>query len=49
MDDIEKVEKLLKNNNGVIETYQVEDIGINNKILTRMIEKGLIDRVARGV
>ena len=47
MDDIQKVEKLLKKNNGVIETYQVEDLGINNKILTRMIERGLIERVAR--
>lgn len=49
MEDIKKVEKLLKKNNGVIETYQVEEMGINNKILTRMIEKGLIERVARGV
>jgi len=49
MDDIKRVEKLLKRNNGVIETYQVEKLGINNKVLTRMIEKGLIERVARGV
>lgn len=49
MEDIKKVEKLLKKNNGVIETYQVEEMGINNKILTRMIEKGVIERVARGV
>lgn len=49
MDDIQKVEKLLKKNNGVIETFQVEELGINNKVLTRMIEKGLIERVARGV
>ena len=49
MKDIKKVEKLLKKNNGVIETYQVEEMGINNKILTRMIEKGVIERVARGV
>ena len=48
MDDIQKVEKLLKKNNGVIETYQVEELGINNKVLTRMIEKGLIERIARG-
>lgn len=49
MEDIKKVEKLFKKNNGVIETYQVEEMGINNKILTRMIEKGVIERVARGV
>lgn len=29
MDDIQKVEKLLRKNNGVIETYQVEQLGIN--------------------
>ena len=39
MDDIQKVEKLLKKNNGVIETYKVEELGINNKVLTRMINK----------
>lgn len=33
----------------MIKTYQVEELGISNKILTRMIEKGLIERVARGV
>ena len=49
MDDIQKVEKLLKKNNGVIETYQVEELGINNKVLTRMIEKDLIERVVRGI
>ena len=34
MDDIQKVEKLLKKNNGVIETYQVEELGIldNNEL-----------------
>lgn len=49
MDDTKKVGILLKKNNGIIETYQVEELGINNKILTRMIEKGIIERVARGV
>ena len=49
MEDIKKVERLLKENNGIIETNQVEELGINNKVLTRMIEKGLIERVARGV
>lgn len=49
MDDIQKVEKLLKKNNGVIETNQVEELGINNKVLTRMLEKGLIERVTRGI
>lgn len=49
MNEIQKVLELLKNNNGIITTKQVEEIGINNKILTRMIEKGLIERVASGV
>lgn len=49
MDGTKEVEKLLKKNNGIVETYQVEELGINNKILTRMIEKGIIERVARGV
>ena len=49
MDSIRDIETLLKKNNGIVETYQVEELGINNKILTRMIEKGIIERVARGV
>ena len=49
MDSIREIETLLKKNNGIVETYQVEELGINNKILTRMIEKGIIERVARGV
>lgn len=49
MDNIQKIEKLLKKNNGVIETYQVEELGINNKTLTRMVEKGMLERVARGI
>ncbi len=49
MSEIQKVLNLLKKNNGIITTKQVEEIGINNKVLTRMIEKGLIERVARGV
>ena len=49
MDDIKRVEGLIKRNNGIIETYQIEEHGINNKVLTRMIERGIIERVARGV
>ena len=30
-------------------TSEVEDLGINSRILTRMIERGIIERVARGV
>lgn len=49
MNDIQRVEKLLKNNNGIVQTHQVEALGISNKILTRMIERGIIERVARGI
>ena len=49
MDNIERIEKLLKKNNGIITTREVEEIGINSRVLTRMIEKGIIERVARGI
>ena len=42
MDNIERIEKLLKKNNGIITTREVEEIGINSRVLTRMIEKGII-------
>lgn len=49
MEDIDKIRKILKKNNGTITTKEVEDLGISSKILTRMIEKGIIERVARGI
>lgn len=49
MEDIDKIRKLLKKNNGTITTKEVEALGISSKILTRMIEKGIIERVARGI
>mgnify|MGYP004600195387 FL=1 len=49
MEDIDKIRKLLKKNNGTITTKEVETLGISSKILTRMIEKGIIERVARGI
>lgn len=49
MENIDIIKKLLKKNNGIITTKEVEDLGINSKILTRMIEKGIIERVLRGV
>lgn len=49
MDNIEKIEELLKKRNGIITTSEVEDLGINSRILTRMIERGIIERVARGI
>ena len=49
MDNIEKIKALLKKRNGIITTSEVEDLGINSRILTRMIERGIIERVARGI
>ena len=49
MEDIDKIRKILKKNNGTITTKEVEALGISSKILTRMIEKGIIERVARGI
>lgn len=54
MDNIEKIEKLLKKRNGIIATSEVEELGVNSRILTRMIERGIIERgiierVARGI
>lgn len=49
MESIEKIEKLLKKRNGVITTREVEELGVNSRILTRMIEREIIERVARGV
>ena len=49
MENIDIIKKLLKKNNGIITTKEIEDLGINSKILTRMIEKGIIERVSRGV
>ncbi len=49
MENIYIIKKLLEENNGIITAKEVEDLGINSKILTRMIEKGIIERVSRGV
>ena len=49
MDNIERIKKLLKKNNEIITTREVEEIGINSRVLTRMIERGIIERVARGI
>lgn len=49
MNDFEKVLSLMKKNKGIITTKEVENTGVNNKILTRMIEKNIIERVTNGV
>ena len=49
MDNISEVNNLIKENNGIITSKDVENLSINRRILTRMVERGLIERVSRGV
>lgn len=49
MDSIEKIQKLLKKKNGIITTNEAKELGVNSRILTRMIERGIIERVERGI
>ena len=49
MDNISRVNDLIKKCNGIITNKEVKDIGINTRILTRMVERGLIERVSNGV
>ena len=49
MEAIDIIKRTLKKNNGIITTKEVESLEINSKILTRMIEKGIIERVERGI
>lgn len=49
MDNIERIQELLNKKNGIITTSEIEELGINSRILTRMIERGIIERVARGI
>jgi len=49
MSDSLKVKELLELNNGIITTKDVEDLGIHRKILIRLMEEGLIERVSQGV
>lgn len=45
----EKIEKLLKQNNGIITTKQIEEIGIARIHIKRFIENGIIERVKKGI
>ena len=49
MKDEEKVLILLKKNNGIIKRREIIEKGINDKVLTRMVEQNLIERVCSGV
>lgn len=45
----EKIEKLLKQNNGIITTKQIEEIGISRVYINQLIESGIIERVKKGI
>lgn len=45
----EKIKKLLKRNNGIITTKQIEEIGIPRVYIKQFIESGTIERVKKGI
>lgn len=49
MKDEEKVLELMKNNNGILKTKDLYNNQINTVILTRLVRKELIQRVAKGL
>jgi len=49
MKDEEKVLELLKKNNGVIKTAELKKLKVSRMALTRLVEKSLIERVAKGL
>ena len=49
MNNEEKILKEMQKNNGMITTNDVEQMGIARKTLTRMLEKGLIERKSQGL
>ena len=49
MNNEEKILEEMQKNNGMITTNDVEQMGIARKTLTRMLEKGLIERESQGL
>ena len=49
MNDEEKILKLMKNNNGLIKTSEIVSNKINKMALIRLVQKGLIERIERGL
>lgn len=45
----EKIKKLLKQNNGIITTKQIEEIGISRVYINQLIERNIIERVKKGI
>ena len=44
-----RIKKLLKQNNGIITTKQIEEIGISRVHIKQFIENGIIERVKKGI
>lgn len=49
MNNAEKILLKMKTNNGIITTSEVEQMGIARKTLSRMVEKGVIERECHGL
>ena len=49
MNEEERVLKLISKNNGILKVEQLKEINANNITLTRLVKKGLIEKVARGM
>ena len=45
----EKIKELLKQNNGIITTKQIEEMGISRVHIKQFIESGTIERVKKGI
>ena len=45
----EKIKKLLKQNNGIITTKQIEEIGIPRVHIKQFVEGGIIEKVQKGI
>ncbi len=49
MTNEEKILKILQDNNGIITTKEVEENNIDKIYLTRLVKKGVIDKIKRGL
>jgi len=49
MNEEERVLNLISKNNGILKVEQLKGINVNNITLTRLVKKGVIERVARGM
>lgn len=45
----EHIRVLFQKNNGILEAKKIKELGISNKVLQRMVEKGYIERIGRGL